>query len=206
MILKKLVLGQLATNCYIAGCESTGKGMIVDPADEAGQILKVVQELGLEIKVIVLTHGHPDHIAALKKVKETTGAEIAIHTDGAESLQQQYLGVAFGLAYEKPPPPDRLLKETDKITIGELDFQVMHTPGHSPGSICLLGDGVLFSGDTLFNHGIGRYDLPGGDYSQLMNSLRTRLMALPDETIVYAGHGPDTTIGFERQSNPFLQD
>ena len=206
MILKKLVLGQLATNCYIAGCESTRKGMIVDPADEAGQILKVVEEMGLEIEVIVLTHGHPDHIAALKKVKETTGAEIAIHTDDVESLQYQYLGFAFGLVYETPPPPERLLKEADKINIGELSFQVIHTPGHSPGSICLLGDGVLFSGDTLFNHGIGRYDLPGGDYNQLMDSLHTRLMVLPDETIVYTGHGPDTTIGFERQSNPFLQD
>ena len=205
MILKKLVLGQLATNCYIAGCESTRKGMVVDPADEAGQILKVVKELGLEIKVIVLTHGHPDHIAALKKVKEATGAEIAIHTDDAEYLQHQYLGFAFGLVYETPPPSDRLLKEAAKINIGELNFQVIHTPGHSPGGICLLGHGVLFSGDTLFNQGIGRYDLPGGDYSQLMTSIQTRLMVLPDETMVYAGHGPDTTIGFERQGNPFLQ-
>ena len=205
MILKKLVLGQLATNCYIVGCESTREGMIVDPADEAGQILKFVKELGLEIKVIVLTHGHPDHIAALKEVKEATGAEIAIHDDDAEFLQHQYLGFAFGLSYQAPPPPDRLLQEDDSITIGELHFRVIHTPGHSPGSLCLLGHGALFSGDTLFNYGIGRYDLPGGDYRQLMDSLQTRLMALPDETMVYPGHGPDTTIGFERQGNSFLQ-
>ena len=205
MILKKLVLGQLATNCYIAGCESTKEGMIVDPADEAGQILKVIKELGLEIEVIVLTHGHPDHIAALKKVKEATGAGIAIHADDAESLQHQYLGFAFGLVYETPPPPDRLLEEEDRINIGELNFRVIHTPGHSPGSICLLGHGVLFSGDTLFNRGIGRYDLPGGDYDQLMNNIQAKIMTLPDETIVYAGHGPDSTIGSERKANPFLQ-
>ena len=204
MILKKLILGQLATNCYIAGCASSREGIIIDPAGDAREILKSVKELGLEIKALVLTHGHPDHIAALKKVKEATGAEIAIHTDDAEFLQHQYLGFAFGLFYDTPPPPDRLLKEGNKIDVGELRFQVIHTPGHSPGSICLFGHGVLFSGDTLFNYGIGRYDLPGGDYNQLMNSLQTRLMALPDETIVYPGHGPETTIGDERQGNPFL--
>ena len=104
----------------------------------------------------------------------------------------------------RPPPPDRLLKEGDSIDVGDLHFSVIHTPGHTPGGICLLGHGVLFSGDTLFNFGIGRYDLPGGDYSQLMNSLRGKLMVLPDETIVYPGHGLDTKIGTERRGNPFL--
>jgi len=205
VIFKKLLVGPLASNCYIVGSEATKEGMIIDPADEADEILQSVKESGLKISLIVLTHGHPDHVAALKETKEATGAEVVIHTDDAESLQQQFLGFLFGLSYPAPPPADRLLKDGDSIDIGDLHFSVLHTPGHTPGGICLLGHGVLFSGDTLFNYGIGRYDLPGGDYSQLMDSLQTKLMGLPDDTIVYPGHGPDTTIGTERQGNPFLQ-
>ena len=205
MILKKLLVGPLASNCYIVGSEATKEGMIIDPADEADEILQSVKESGLKISLIVLTHGHPDHVGALKEIKEATGAEIAVHTDDAESLQQPFLGSLFGLVYPVPPPPDRLLKGGDSIDIGDLHFGVLHTPGHTPGGICLLGHGVLFSGDTLFNYGIGRYDLPGGDYNQLMDSLQTKLMGLPDDTIVYPGHGPETTIGAERRGNPFLQ-
>ena len=205
VILKKLLVGPLASNCYIVGSESTKEGMIIDPADEADEILQSVKESGLKISLIVLTHGHPDHVGALKEIKEATGVEVVIHTDDAESLQQQFLGFLFGLSYPAPPPADRLLKDGDSIDIGDLHFLVLHTPGHTPGGICLLGHGVLFSGDTLFNYGIGRYDLPGGNYSQLMDSLQTKLMGLPDDTVVYPGHGPETTIGTERRGNPFLQ-
>jgi len=205
VIIKLLVVGPLASNCYIVGNETTREGIIIDPADEAKTILQSIAELGLTIKFIVLTHGHPDHIAALKEVKEATGAEIAVHTGDSDYHSQHALALAFGFDCPAPPPPDRLLKDGDSIDIGDLHFEVIHTPGHTPGGICLLGNGVLFSGDTLFNYGIGRYDLPGGDYAQLMNSLQTRLMTLPDETAVYPGHGPQTTIGAERQSNPFLQ-
>ena len=111
----------------------------------------------------------------------------------------------FGLSYPSPPPPDRLLGDGESIDIGDLRFSVLHTPGHTPGGICLLGEGIVFSGDTLFNYGVGRADLPGGSYSQLMDSISTKLMTLPDTTIVYPGHGPDTTIGTERQGNPFLR-
>ena len=204
MIIKLLVVGPLASNCYIVGDEATNEGVIVDPADEAEIILQSVAEFGLTIRSIVLTHGHPDHIAALKEVKEATGAEIAVHTSDSEYHRQQALALTFGFRCPSLPPPDRLLKDGDSLDIGELHFKVIHTPGHTPGGICLLGHGVLFSGDTLFNYGIGRYDLPGGDYAQLMNSLQATLMALPDETIVYPGHGPKTTIGAERRDNPLL--
>ncbi len=206
MILKNLVVGPLATNCYIVGSEFNKEGIIIDPGDEAEVILRNVKDLELDIKSIVLTHAHIDHIGALKEVKEATGAEVAIHTDEAESLQRQPLSTLFGISYPIPPPPDRSLKDGDGIDIGSLHFSVLHTPGHSPGCICLLGEGVVFSGDTLFNYGIGRADLPGGNYSQLMNSIHTRLMTLPYDITVYPGHGPDTTIGTERQGNPFLRD
>ncbi len=202
MIFKKLVVGPYASNCYVVGAESTGEGMIVDPGAEADRILASVKQLKLDIKVIVLTHGHIDHVNALSKVKGATGAQVAIHTDDARSLQKPPANF-FGLSQEAVTP-DRLLKGGDSIDIGDMHFLVLHTPGHSRGSICLLGHGVLLSGDTLFNYGIGRYDLPGGNYEQLMDSLHTKLMVLPGDTIVYPGHGPDSTIAAERDANPFL--
>lgn len=206
MLLKTLVVGPLGVNCYLVGDEATREAMVIDPAADAGIILQNIEELGLKIKLIVLTHGHSDHVAALKEVKEATGAEIAVHSGDSEYPHQQGLAFLLGLQCPTPPPPDRLLKNSDSIDIGGLHFEVMHTPGHTPGGICLYGHGLLFSGDTLFNYGIGRYDLPGGDYALLMNSLRATLMSLPDETIVYPGHGPKTTIGAERRDNPFLYE
>lgn len=205
MIVEKLVVGPFASNCYIVGSQSNKEGMIIDPGDEAKQILKRVKDLELDIKFIVLTHGHIDHTGALKEVKEATGAEVVIHADDAKSLKNQLVAIAFGLSYPTPPRPDRLLKGGDSIDVGDLHFEVVHTPGHTPGGVCLLGQGVVFSGDTLFNYGIGRADLPGGNYSQLMNSIQTKLMTLPDNTVVYPGHGSDTTIGAERTGNPFLR-
>jgi len=205
VIVKRLVVGPFATNCYIVGSESNKEGMIIDPGAEAKKILKSIKDLELGIKFIVLTHGHIDHIGALKEVKEATGAEVYLHSGDANFLQGRSSSTVFGLSYPEPPPPDRLLGGGDSIDIGDLHFLVLHTPGHSPGGICLLGHGVVFCGDTLFNYGIGRTDIPPGSYSQLMNSIYTKLMILPDSTIVYPGHGPDTTIGTERRGNPFLR-
>ena len=204
MIVDKVVVGPFASNCYIVGSESDKQGIIIDPGDEAKKILRKVSDLGLDIKLIALTHGHIDHVGALREVREATGAEVAIHADDARSLKDQSIAMAFGLLYPDPPPPDRLLKDGDSLDVGTLHFEVRHTPGHTPGGICLLGEGVVFSGDTLFNYGIGRADLPGGNYSQLLESIRTRLMVLPDDTIVYPGHGAASTIGAERAGNPFL--
>lgn len=205
MIFEKLVVGLFATNCYIVGSESNKEGMIIDPGAEAKGILKSVADLGLDIKFIVLTHGHIDHIGALKEVKEATGAEICLHSGDANLLQEHSSGTDFDLPYPDSPPPGRLLEGGDSIDVGDLHFLVLHTPGHSLGGICLLGHGVVFCGDTLFNYGIGRTDFPSASHSQLMNSIHTKLMILPDNTIVYPGHGPETTIGTERRGNPFLR-
>jgi glyoxylase-like metal-dependent hydrolase (beta-lactamase superfamily II) len=203
LILRNLVVGPFGSNCYIVGSESDKVGIIVDPGADANDILKEVKELGLDIRYIVLTHGHMDHIGAVKGVKEATGAEVAVHADDARFLRRLSLSTLYNRSF--PASPDRLLGDGDSIDAGDLHFTVLHTPGHSPGGICLLGCGILFSGDTLFNHGIGRTDFPGCSHSQLINNIHTRLMTLPDDTLVYPGHGPETTIGTERRGNPFLR-
>jgi len=205
VILERLVVGPLASNCYIVGSEMTKDGMIVDPGDEGERILEKVKDLQLDIKYILLTHGHFDHIGAVKDVSEATGAEICIHPDDVGYLQGKYESNFFTISYPAASSPKRLINDGDEIKIDDLTFLVLHTPGHTPGGICLLGQGVVFTGDTLFNHSIGRSDLPGGSSNQLINSLHAKLMILPDETMVYPGHGPETKIGMERRSNPFLR-
>jgi len=208
MILKELVVGMFASNCFIVGSESDKKGIIIDPGADASAIVNAVREAGLSIELIVATHNHVDHVGALRQVKEATGAPYAVHEADAESLMPdvfgRMLGVMMSRSLKAPPKPDRLLQDGDVIEVGDLKFSVLHTPGHTPGGISLRGDGLVFSGDTLFNFGIGRTDLSGGDYATLMNSIVTKLMGLPDETVVYPGHGPKTTIGAERRMNPFL--
>ncbi|MBM3119467.1 MAG: MBL fold metallo-hydrolase [Chloroflexi bacterium] len=209
MILKTLVVGPFASNCYIVGSESSKKAMIIDPGAEARRILKTVNDLGLTVPLIVVTHVHVDHVGALMPVKEATGAKFALHEAEANAglgVFSRMLSTMMGGSFSNLPEPDRLLKDGDKVDIDGLHFTVLHTPGHSPGGISLHGNGVLFSGDTLFNYGIGRTDFPGCSYAQIMDSIQNKLMTLPDETIVYPGHGPETTIGAERKMNPFLTE
>ena len=204
MILRKMELGDFGANCYLVGDEDTKEGMIIDTGADGGSIMKQVKVLGLNIKIIVLTHSHIDHVGGLADVKKATGAVIAIHENEAPFLLKQPRLMEFMPPTPPSPPADRLLKDGDVITVGKLKFKVLHTPGHTSGGICLLGDGIVFTGDTLFNYSIGRADFPGSDYDQEMNSIRSKLMTLPDETKVYPGHGPATTIGAERKGNPFI--
>lgn len=208
MIVKTLVVGPFATNCYIVGSETTKRGIIIDPGAEAATILKAVRQLGLSIPLIVVTHTHVDHIGAVSAVKDGTKAEFTVHQAESKDIFQSLccaLSPLVGGSFQLPPKPDRLLRDGDTINVDELTFSVLHTPGHSRGGISLLGHGVVFSGDTLFNFGIGRTDFPGCSYKQLMKSIYDKLMVLRDETIVYPGHGPATTIGNERKANPFLR-
>jgi len=207
MILKLLTVGPFASNCYIVGSESSKRGMIIDPGAEAKLILKTVNDLGLTISLIVVTHMHFDHVGALTPVKEGTGAKFALHeaeTEAGLGVFSRMLSSMTGGSFSQLPKPDRLLKDGDTIDIDGLHFTVLHTPGHSPGGISLYGHEIVFTGDALFNYGIGRTDFPGCSYDQLMDSIQNKLMTLPDETIVYPGHGPSTTIGEERRGNPFL--
>jgi hydroxyacylglutathione hydrolase len=209
MIVKTLVVGPFASNCFIVGSETTGEGLIIDPGADAPNILNTVRGLGLSIVLIAATHNHIDHVGALRSVKDATGAKYAVHeADSREAMPMMFgrmMGLMLGSSLRGAPKPDRFLKDGDVIEIGDLKFEVLYTPGHTPGGISLSGEGVVFSGDTLFNFGIGRTDLAGGDYGKLMDSIMTKLMVLPDSTIVYPGHGPETTIGAERKWNPFLR-
>jgi len=204
LIVRKLVVGPIASNCYIVGSEKTKEGMIIDPGADAKDILQAVKKLGLDIKLIVLTHRHPDHVGAAGQVKKATGAELAAHAECARYLPQSPSYI-YEPPYEGAPKPERILSEGDSIDIGDLHFTVLHTPGHTPCGISIAGEGVVFTGDTLFNYGIGRYDLIDGDYHQLMDSIHTKLLTLPDDTRVYPGHGPDSTISTEKRANPFLK-
>lgn len=209
MILRYVVGRMFGTNCFIVGCEETQEGMIIDPGERGDEIIELVQELGLKIKYIALTHTHMDHLGALGQVKGALGGEVLVHQAEAEfgrGGMRRMAGVFTGRSQSPPTPPDRLLKDGDTIEVGKLRFQVLHTPGHSLGGISLYGEGVVFTGDALFADSIGRTDFPGCSEAQLADSVMNKLMALPDETIVLPGHMSDSTIGRERRTNPFIRE
>jgi hydroxyacylglutathione hydrolase len=205
MILIRLVVGPLQVNCFILADEKTKEAVVIDPGDDAQEILKIIKDRDLKVKYIVITHGHFDHIGANKALKDATGAELLIHEGDAPVMASASLhSRAFGMNTTSSPQADRYVKHGDTITAGEVSLKVLHTPGHSPGGISLLEKGMVFTGDSLFAGSIGRTDLPGGDLATLLRSIRMNLMTLPDDTRVYCGHGPASTIGEERSENPFL--
>lgn len=198
--------GPFVENCYLVVDESAGECAIVDPGEEAGLILHKVGETGARPVGIWITHAHIDHVQGVPRIHAETGAPIFLHPADRplyDHVSEQ--AAAFGLApVSRLPPPDRSWVPGESVRVGGLTFDVRHTPGHSPGSVSLAGEGVVFSGDVLFQGSIGRTDLPGGHLETLLGSIERELLVLPDSTIVYSGHGPRTTIGVERGANPFL--
>jgi hydroxyacylglutathione hydrolase len=198
VIVEVLVVGIIQTNCYIVGCEETKAAAIIDPGDEAELILDKVKELGLEVKYILNTHAHFDHVGGNADLVAATGAPLAIHPAELPWLRMKGGAALFGLPdTRQSPDPDIELREGDLLEIGNLRLEVLFTPGHTPGHVSFYerAAGIVFDGDVLFADGIGRTDLPGGDYDTLLCSIREKLLTLPAETRVCPGHGPLTTVG-----------
>lgn len=206
MILKALAVGPIMANCYILGCERTKSAAVIDPGEDADRILMKLAEEKLTLEYIINTHGHFDHVGGNSQLKNASGAELVIHKADEPMLAELGRAAAsFGLSAENSPPPDKTVDEGDVISFGDISLKVLHTPGHSPGGISLLTDKIVFVGDSLFAGSIGRTDLPGGDYNTLITSIKTKLLALDEDTTVYTGHGPATTIRQEKRVNPFLR-
>lgn len=206
MLVKKVIVGQMEANCYILADEKTKKAIIIDPGEEGERILHEIKQNKLKVIYIVNTHAHIDHIGANDEIRKRTGASLLIHSADAPLLKNGEMNLSIRMGRrEEFLPPTQLLREGEKIKVDGISLQVLHTPGHTPGSICLYTKDRLFTGDTLFAGSIGRTDLPGGSFTDLQNSIREKLLVFSDEVIVHPGHGPDTNIGKESQHNPFIK-
>lgn len=204
-IVRSFTGGAFDQNGLLVWCARSGKALLIDPGAAVEDMLTAARESQLEVVRIVLTHAHLDHVDGLARAKKATGAPILLHQDDmplyrAAPTQAQW----FGIELEALPEIDAFLTEGELIQFGDCELQVLHTPGHAPGHVILVGDGMAIVGDCVFAGSIGRTDLPGGDFQTLMSSIRRRILTLPDETTLYSGHGPETTVGHERATNPFL--
>lgn len=199
-----LVVGRLQTNCYIL--QSDSNALVIDPGDEPERILRFLTDVNAKPSQIVATHTHFDHVLGVDAIQTTLKIPFLIHRDDLPMLESMQSRVREFMGFSVPPPPkvDQFLKDGESITVGHDKVKVIHTPGHSPGSISLAGQGFVLTGDALFNQSIGRTDLPGGDFDTLVRSITDRLFKLDDDTIVYPGHGPETSIGDEKTANPFV--
>jgi hydroxyacylglutathione hydrolase len=210
MFVKQIQVGGFAVFAYIVACKVTNEALVIDPAAEEDRIFKEAENRGYNIKYIVNTHSHIDHVMGNRRMKELTNAEIIIHEKESSALIQQSSSMMQMFHAQPSPPADITVREGDIITIGETSLRVIHTPGHSPGCICLYHNGMVFTGDTLFVGGVGRTDLGGGSLQQLVSSIREKLFVLPNETVVAPGHNygdtPKSTIGREKVNNPYVGD
>ena len=209
MFLKQMQVGHMAIFAYVVGDPESGEGLVIDPAANCGGIIKVAEENKLNIKYIVNTHGHVDHISGNKELKKKTGAKIIIHKDDAEMLVSTPPMVFKMFGAEQSPPADITVNDGDLITVGGISLKVIHTPGHSPGGMSLYTEGYVFTGDTLFVEAVGRTDLPGGSWPVMHKSITEKLWTLPDDTKVLPGHNygrmPTSTIGHEKMYNPYMK-
>jgi hydroxyacylglutathione hydrolase len=206
MIIQEFIVGPLENNCYIISDEKNKETFVVDPGDEPDRIIDFIREKGLKLKYIVCSHAHYDHVGAVPELKQETGAQIVIHQNELDlytHIEKQ--GMMWGGELDPLPAPDIIVEEGSILAIGNLKFEVLHTPGHTPGGICLYGEGMIITGDTLFAGSVGRTDLHGGDLRQLKNSFK-RIMLLPETVRVLPGHGPESTIGREKHENFFAAE
>jgi glyoxylase-like metal-dependent hydrolase (beta-lactamase superfamily II) len=206
LIVRGVVVGLFQENCYIVGSRRTREAVVVDPGDEPAEILALARDLGVRITRIVCSHAHLDHLMAVGPVQAATGAPFLLHPHdlGIAANVPRTAAALLGRDVPPPPPPDALLADGDDVEVAGVQLRVLHTPGHTQGSVSLYTAGMLFSGDTLFQGSVGRTDLEGGNGPQLMQTIVDRLLDLPDDTIVLPGHMRETTIGRERQANPFI--
>ena len=208
MIVKQLTVGSMAVCCYVVGCEETHRAAIIDPGGNEEQILSLCKKEGLTVEAIICTHGHPDHVCGNAVLKKATAAPIIMHAaDAAFFARPDIIQYFSMLGLPASPPPDRTVVGGEHIAIGKVVLGVLHTPGHTPGGICLYGAPHLFTGDTLFVGGVGRTDFPGGDTQQMLTSIKEQILTLPGETVVWPGHGyggARSTIGEEARTNPYL--
>lgn len=206
MLIHAFVTGSLETNCYLVADPGISEAIVIDPGGEPSEIIAFLKKERLRCTQIVNTHGHFDHVSGNKVLKSATGAALLIHEADAPMLAQA-AGHArfFNLTADNSPGPDDYLSDQEQLTVGRLTLRVLHTPGHTPGGVTIVGKGVAFCGDLVFHGSVGRTDLPGGSERVLLDSIRKCIVTLPDDTVLYPGHGPETTVGLEKRQNPFFR-
>jgi hydroxyacylglutathione hydrolase len=209
--IEQVLVGHMAVFCYVVYDEKTSEGILIDPAGNEQQLLELLKERGITLRYIVNTHGHPDHTCGNNRIREATGALVVMHLIDDDLFQKpEFSGWARMMGMDSADPADVRIQDGDELTFGNITMRFIHTPGHTPGACCILIDKNLFTGDTLFVGAVGRTDLPGASFDQLLTSLQTKIITLPPDTIVWPGHDygdrPQSTVGHEMKTNPYITD